>query len=173
MFKEFPLNHLQFEKIRAERIIFNKKDDLPVDILYEYRPRPPNAEIPPISPHEFELALSYCSSSCLLASFHDCMEPPSGSLALERIPKRKCALELKVGLREHAWGIQAQHSVSFPLMVFYHVLIIASTFGFWGWWQVVHPGDLQNGSTPLTVVAVLLSLFWSSTGVLKVFREST
>jgi membrane protein YdbS with pleckstrin-like domain len=55
--------------------------------------------------------------------------------------------------------------------VLYHVLIIASTFGFWSWWLLAHPNDLQNAAVPLTIVAVFLSLFWSSAGVLKVFRE--
>jgi hypothetical protein len=56
-------------------------------------------------------------------------------------------------------------------MVLYHVLIFASTFGFWAWWLLTHPNDLQNAAVPLTTVAVFLSLFWSSAGVLKVFRE--
>lgn len=140
-----------------------------------YAPRPPQAEIPPIVPHEFELALTCCGSSRLWCSlpFHDCIEPPEGTFALERIPKRKHALELKLGTREFAWGLQAQYSISLILMVFYHILIFLGTFGFWAWWQATHPDDLQNASTPLTVVALFLSLFWSSSGVLKIFREPT
>lgn len=56
-------------------------------------------------------------------------------------------------------------------MVVYHVLILAGTFGVWGWWMRVHPGDLQNAAVPLTTVAVLLSLFWSVAGVLRILSE--
>jgi hypothetical protein len=90
---------------------------------------------------------------------------------VERIPKRKSRIEIYSNNLEYAWGIQAQHSISFLKMVLYHVLIFASTFGFWAWWLLTHPNDLQNAAVPLTTVAVFLSLFWSSAGVLKVFRE--
>jgi hypothetical protein len=161
---------VQFEKIRANRIIFRGKD-LPTGPDYEYRPRPPNAEIPPISPHEFELAFRPCNSKCLLSAFHDCIEALSGNFAIERIPKRKSALEIKIGSIEFAWGIQAQHTISLVWLVAYHLMIFAGTFGFWGWWQVTHPNDLQNAAVPLSTVAIFLSLFWSSAGVLKIFRE--
>ena len=137
---------------------------------YEYKPRPPHAEDPPISPHEFELAFSSCGRPCILSSFHDCIEAPDGDFAMERIPKRKSALQLETGTVEFAWGIQAQHAVSFVNLAVYHFLILAATFGFWAWWQTRHPGDIQNAAVPLTTVTVLLSMFWSSAGLLKVFR---
>ncbi|KAH8648915.1 hypothetical protein BGZ60DRAFT_422582 [Tricladium varicosporioides] len=161
---------VKFEKIRANRVIFRGKD-LPTDLNYQYNPRPPNAEVPPISPHEFELAFMSCNKKCLLSIFHDCVEAPIGNFAIERIPKRKGALEVKVGSVEFAWGIQAQHVISLLRLVAYHVLIFAGTFGFWGWWQAAHPGDLQNAAVPLSAVAILLSLFWSSAGVLKILGE--
>ena len=71
---------------------------------------------------------------------------------------------------EPAWGIQAQFSISASRIIFYHFLVFAAAFGFWGWWEARHRGDLQNATVPLSVTAVLLSLFWSSSGVLKPFR---
>jgi hypothetical protein len=38
-------------------------------------------------------------------------EQASGTFAIERIPKRKGALELNVGGVEYAWGLQAQHTI--------------------------------------------------------------
>lgn len=143
--------------------------------MYDYNPRPPQAD-PPISPHEFEMALasasSPCSRPCMLALFHDCTEPLLGKDALDSIPKRKTPLEMERNGREQAWGIQAQHVISFVHMVFYHFLIIAGTFGFWGWWQAKHPDEIQNAAVPVTTMLCLLSLFWSTAGVLKIFRES-
>jgi hypothetical protein len=95
-----------------------------------------------------------------------------GTFAIERIPKRKSALEIKIGSLEFAWGVQTQHTISLMGLVVYHLLILAGTFGFWGWWIWMHPGDLQNAAVPLSTVAVLLSLFWSTAGVLKILRES-
>jgi hypothetical protein len=106
----------------------------------------------------------------LLSSFHDCIESPSGTTALERIPKRKYAFEVTGDKREFAWGLEAKYSISFLRMVIYHLLILGGTFAFWTWWQLGHPDDLQNASTPFATVAVLLSLFWSSSGTLKYFH---
>lgn len=159
----------QFLKLRANRIIFHSKS-LPEDIIYEYRPRPPSAENPPILPHEFKLAFSACSSNCLLSTLHDCVDPPIGKFAVERIPKRKSMIHFSTNNLEYAWGIQAQHAISALRMLVYHLLIFASTFGFWAWWLVFHPNDLQNAAVPLTTIAVFLSLFWGAAGVLK-FRE--
>jgi hypothetical protein len=104
---------------------------------------------------------------------HDCVERASGTFAIERIPKRKGALELNVGRVEYAWGLQAQHTISFLRMLFYHALILIGPLGFWGWWQSNQLNDLQNAAIPFTAVTALISLFWSSAGILKVFRESS
>jgi hypothetical protein len=37
--------------------------------------------------------------------------------------------------------------------------------------MVAHPGDLQNAAVPISTVIALLSLFWSTAGVLKSLRE--
>lgn len=135
---------------------------------YEYKPRPPSAEMPPIKPREFEyFLLPHCGSSCVLSLIHDCVESHLGNWALGRIPKRKFAIELKVKSREDAWGLQAQHAPHGLIILLYHVLILSGTFAFWIWWQINHPADLQNAAVPLSVVTVLISLFWSSAGLLK------
>lgn len=128
---------------------------------------------PPISPHEFELALASCGISCIFAPFHDCVEAPNGDFALNRIPKRKTLLQVETGMMEFAWGLQAVYRISFVSVLIYHLLILAGPFAFWGWWQSRHPDDLQNAAVPLTTVPVLLSMFYSMSGVLKIFRETS
>ncbi|KAH8821287.1 hypothetical protein F5884DRAFT_850522 [Xylogone sp. PMI_703] len=174
-FSVWTLRHcdfVKFEKIRPNRIIFREKS-LPTDLNYEYKPRPPDAEIPPISAHEFELAFKTCGPKCALSFLHDCVEAPCGDFAIQRIPKRVGALEVKIGSVELAWGIQAQHAISSFRILLYHVLILVATFGPWAWWLKLHPGDLQNAAVPFSTAAVLISLFWSSAGVLKIFEPPT
>jgi hypothetical protein len=107
----------------------------------------------------------------MFSRFHDCIEPPNGTFAMERIPKRKSAFELNVGIPEFAWGLAAQHAISLVGVFSYHVLIFVGTLGFWTWWLIGHLADLQNAAVPLTTVAVLISPFWSSEGILKTPRE--
>ena len=61
--------------------------------------------------------------------------------------------------------------ISAAYVAFYHLLILALPFGFWGWWQATHPGDLQNASVPVTVVLTMLSLFWGTNGILTQGRK--
>lgn len=170
-FSVWQLRHcdfVKFEKIMKNRVIIAAKDDLPEDMTYEYTPRPPNAQIPPIGPHEFELALASCGSPCFLSFFHDCLEPPDGTIAIEKIPKRKGVFEIKVGNREYAWGLSPHYSISFVLILWYHVLMLAGPFTFCTTWKAYHPDDVQNISVPVATFAMaLISMFWSASGVLK------
>jgi len=174
-FSVWQLRHcdfVKFEKYRENRIV-SRGQSLPDDILYDYAPRPAQ-EMPPISQHEFEMALHPCLGPCPFALLpsHDCIElPETNSSALEKIPKRKSEFLLEVKNREFAWGIEACYSMSFVHMTFYHLFIFAGTFGFWIWWLKFHPDDLQNAAVPLTTVAIFLSLFWGMVGVFKVFRD--
>jgi hypothetical protein len=86
---------------------------------------------------------------------------------LQCIPKRTTALQTKVGGIEFAWGLQAQYSISFVLMVLYHVLLFISAVGLWIWWQVKRSGDIQDATTPLFVIGLFISIFWGSSAVLK------
>lgn len=169
--RDLKLNY-QFDKIEADRILLNKKNDLPEDSkLYEYNPRPPNVDVPPISTHQFEYRLlRHCNTSCILSPFHDCVKPPAGEWALGRIPKRTHALELQTNEPDTAWGIQAQFRPHALLVFSYHLVPLAGGLAFWGWWQWTHPGDLQDASTPLIVVATFMALLWSSVSVLYLFR---
>ncbi len=162
----FNAYYYQFEKIWADAIVYREKD-LPTDTLYDYDPRPPNAHDPPISPHEFEVAFASCGDRCSLATFHECSRVPDRCFALKRIPKRKLQVEMKTDVREDLWGLQAQHAISFLGVLSYHCLILGGPIGFWAWWLVKHPGDLQSAAVPVTVSLTLLSLFWSSAGILK------
>lgn len=154
-------------KVSADRVLYTK-NDLPVDPLYEYAPKPPNTELPHIHPHEFEMALlPHCKESCLLSSFHDCIELRTGTTILRRIPKRKQPLQLKVNDPEEAWGLNAHYTPHFLRVFLYHCLVLAGTFAFWTWWLVIHPNDLQNASVPFTSAATIIALFWSSLATLK------
>lgn len=68
------------------------------------------------------------------------------------------------------WGIQTQYSISFLYVAIYHLIMMAGPIEFWVWWQKHHPDDLQNASIPVTSTAVLISLFWSATGIFKMPR---
>lgn len=163
---DFNAYQCQFEKIWADAIICRGKE-LPTDTIYDYDPRPPNADNPPISPHEFEAAFASCGNRCKLAPFHACSKVPDRYLALKRIPKRKWEVETKTEEREHVWGLVAQHVISFLRVLVYHALVLSGSFGFWAWWLVKHPDDLQSAAVPFTTALTLLSLFWSASGIIK------
>jgi hypothetical protein len=129
--------------------------------------------IPPITPEEFELAFSSCPEQCSLSRLHDCFILENEDDIVARIPKKKSKLDVETKSRSvrFAWGIQAQYAISFIHVFIYHMLILAAPTGFWVWWQKRHPDDLQNASTPLATVIVLISLFWSTTGIFKRLRE--
>lgn len=92
-----------------------------------------------------------------------------------RIPRRKGKFEIENSIRRNpirfAWGIQAQYNISFLHVITYHFLMMVGPTVFWVWWQKHHPNDLQNASIPLAIAIVLISLFWSATGILRDLRE--
>jgi len=53
----------------------------------------------------------------------------------------------------------------------YHFLVVVGTFAFWILWQTYHPDDVQTAAVPVTIVATLLSLLWTATAVLKIFKN--
>ena len=140
--------------------------------MYNYDPRPRHADDPPISSHEFAAAFSACGDRCMLAYFHDCSRVPATSFAIKRIPKRKANVEMETGGREYVWGLQAQHAISFLFVLFYHLAVVGGPLFFWVWWLIQHPGDLQSAAVPLSILVTLLSLFWSSVGILKSSGET-
>ncbi|KAF2010657.1 hypothetical protein BU24DRAFT_62551 [Aaosphaeria arxii CBS 175.79] len=181
-FSFWRLNHWEF--VKFERVLLKpdraivRRVDLPSSSDYEYSPRPPEVtpEHPGISQHEFEIIVQLCLEPCILSSWpslHDCLSVSENATAiLSRLPKRKnkTTLPLPDPDDRHFWGIQARYSVSALRVLLIHVIILAATFGLWGWWQSNHPDDLQGAAVPLTVAAVLLSMFWGSTGMIKTLR---
>ena len=114
--------------------MLQKLHDIPEDLTYEYNPRPA-IDIPPINSHEFENALlPVCEGFCPWALLHDCGQPLVGTWALERIPKRKGALNIKVNTRQQAWGVQVNYKISALLVFIYHLLLFTLAFIFWIWW---------------------------------------
>lgn len=73
---------------------------------------------------------------------------PDRYLALKRIPKRKWEVETKTEEREHVWGLKTQHVISFLRVLVYHCLVLSGSFGFWAWWLVKHPDDVQSAAVP-------------------------
>jgi hypothetical protein len=174
------LTHNQFERILLQpgRIVVQKVD-LPNSSEYEYSPRPPDVTVehPGISRHEFEIIVRLCITPCLFTSFpilHDCISiEENATYIIGRLPKKKTEFQINVQEQrnECVWGIQARYVVSALRVVIIHVIILGVSFGVWIWWQRKHPDDLQGASVPLTVAGILVSTFWSSTGVLKGLRD--
>jgi hypothetical protein len=154
-----------------ERIVSITRD-LPSDLHYAYNPRPPQADNPPVSRHEFSVNLRSCDSLCNWPSFHDCMPPPTGVLTIECIPKKNMIFDIKSESHAelYAWGLEAKHVVSFASLIIYHSVVLGCTFGFWAWWQIRHPDDLQNAAVPITIFLALISLFWTAAGILPSTR---
>ncbi len=156
--------------------VFSKGYDLPTDIEYTYDPRKPNAEDPPITAHEFREALSTCSASCLFrhcAFAHRCQPESRTQTMLKLIPK-KCSLWDFKAMKpdnEMAWGLEACHEISALLVVIYHIILLSIPYGFWAYWQGVHPKDMQNASIPTTVAVSMITLFWTLSGIIQVLRE--
>lgn len=164
---------LQFEKVAKGRVIICGKE-LPVHPDYDFQPRPPHASLPPIHPHIFDMAFNGCGSNCWIPLFHDCFEIDEEGLT-NRIPKKKSPFDVDSrDLSErYAWGLQARYRISGLRVMLYHILILVVPFILWGWWLKNHPDDIQSASIPLTVILMLISLFWSATGILKAARDSS
>jgi hypothetical protein len=65
-----------------------------------------------------------------------------------------------------AWGLQTGYDISLVHVAVYHIILVAATFGFWGWRQAHYPEDIQGAAVPVTVMLGLLSLFWTASGIL-------
>lgn len=147
--------------------------DLPTDPEYVYEPRPPKATNPPISRHEFAMHLNACEPPCRWSYFHECMPLLGNSSAIGCTPKRRriFATVSNNNTDVYAWGLEAKHVISAAYVVLYHLIMFAIPFGLWGWWIKGHPEDLQGASVPVTVVLGLLSVFWSTNGILTQGRQ--
>lgn len=147
---------------------------MPTSSEYDYTPRPPDATNPPISRHEFSMYLNACDPPCRWSSFHGCMPQLDTSTAIACIPKRRTMYNTTASNTDiYSWGLEAKHVISAAYVGVYHLIIFLIPFSFWGWWIRKHPDDLQGASVPVTVVIGLLSLFWSTNGILTEGRHST
>ncbi|CAN9241390.1 unnamed protein product [Alternaria sp. RS040] len=150
--------------------------DLPTSSDYEYDPRPPLAtrDKPGITKHEFEVYVRLCLDPCWLSSLlmpHKCRTVEDSAVDIvDKIPKYKKLLEQRAQGDEHVWGIRARYVVSGVRVIALHVAILCISFGVWIWWQWKHPDDLQGAAVALTTAFLLVSTFWSATGVLKDLR---
>ena len=153
------------------RVLSAEKEDLPdnygLGAEYEYNPRPPKAPSPLISRNEFKLCLTACSEGCIKRFFvpwHDCYRLPPECRRLSRIPKKKTQFDLisGIGCGEVAFGLEADYNVSFLYVLIYHMLLIIPAIGFWVFWLLNHPGDLQNASVPFFTVLSITGLFWAT-----------
>ncbi|CAN9180696.1 unnamed protein product [Alternaria alternata] len=166
-FKRLPLLPPQTIDVEA---------DLPTSSDYEYDPRPPLAtrDKPGITKHEFEVYVRLCLDPCWLSSLlmpHKCRTVEDSAVDIvDKIPKYKKLLEQRTQGDEHVWGIRARYVVSGIRVVALHIAILCISFGVWIWWQWKHPDDLQGAAVALTAAFLLISTFWSATGVLRDLR---
>jgi hypothetical protein len=163
-FKRLPLLPPQTIDVEA---------DLPTSSDYEYDPRPPHAtrDKPGITKHEFEVYVRLCLDPCWLSSLlipHKCRTVGDSAVDIvDKIPKYKKLLEQRAQGDEHVWGIRARYVVSGIRVVALHIAILCISFGVWICWQWKHPDDLQGAAVALTAAFLLMSTFWSATGVLR------
>lgn len=166
---------MQFQKMFSNSIIAVGKElpeREPECLEYVYYPKPA-VENPPITPHEFSIALNACRPNCRYSwfPFHECYSIPNRTYALDLIPKRKTPLGIKVDVREVAWGLEAKHSLCLVTVFIYHLLMVPGPFVFWAVWVRYYPDDISGAATPMSVMIALLALFWGSSAVLKSLRN--
>lgn len=127
---------------------------------------------PPVSQHDFTLHLNACGRSCrwvLLNNYvpifgnvyHSCLPRLNTKRVITRIPKKISWFDTSStdDSKLYAWSLEARHESSAAYVPFYHLIILAPPFSFWGWWQASHLGDLHNASVSVTIVLAMLSLF--------------
>ena len=153
--------------------MFSRGYDLPSSSDYEYSPRKPKAQDPPITPHEFQMVLSVCTENCPLRYIHRCRLGSKATLGLSKIPKRLKEWEYKAATpdNELAWGLEACHKICALRVLMYNTLLLIVPYGFWAYWQGVHPKDMQNASVPTTVAVSMITLFWTLSGIIQVLWE--
>jgi hypothetical protein len=121
--------------------------------------------IPPISEHEFEKRFYACHKPRpLLHLHHKCNRPGAHSSdILKFLPKKRTELEEAGDKREDFWGIYACESISLRWVIFYNLICISPLLAFFVAWVIPkgHVSDLQNPSIPVSMMASMLSLFWS------------
>jgi hypothetical protein len=139
---------------------------------YEYDPRPPGVHCsrnPPINKNTFRRYLRTCRASCFWTRLrflrHRCSRPHPDSHKWMRIPRKKVEFDTSSGQPgTRVYGIEAVYSLSFFVVFVSHVAMILSMVAVSIWWQVHHPGDLQNAFTPLATILAIMASFWCLPG---------
>ncbi|KAI4637814.1 hypothetical protein J4E83_000632 [Alternaria metachromatica] len=156
---------VKLEKFDAGRVL-SQGDDLPdypgVKDDYEYTPRP--GTIPMISPKTFAVCLKACDMNCKwpwLNPWHDCVSLPCRSYRLGCIPKKKSEFDIQSNdAIAVAWGLEADHAISFAFMAVYHLVPLLAAFVFWIYWLIKFPGDWQNAAVPVLTVLAIFAVLW-------------
>ena len=153
-FSPLQFDHCEF--VKFTRFYVNELAkvcrDLPVDLMYQYNPRPPGPhDDPPTSPHEFR------------RRFYTHLANPCGrGEAMERIPKRqkRFQVNLHVDGREDMWGLHVELRPWLFIVLIWQVIITAGGWAFMGWWLSRHNGDLQTAAVPITLIISALLTLW-------------
>jgi len=156
---------VKLEKFDTGRVL-SQGDDLPdypgIKDDYEYDPRP--GTIPMISPKTFAVCLKACDMNCKwpwLNPWHDCVSLPCRSYRLGCIPKKKSEFDIQSDdAVAVAWGLEADHAISFAFMAAYHLVPLLAAFGFWIYWLIKFPGDWQNAAVPVLTVLAIFAVLW-------------
>jgi len=156
---------VKLEKFDTGRVL-SQGDDLPdypgVKDDYEYDPRP--GTNPMISPKTFAVCLKACDMNCKwpwLNPWHDCVSLPCRSYRLGCIPKKKSEFDIQSDdAIAVAWGLEADHAISFAFMAVYHLMPLLAAFGFWIYWLIKFPGDWQNAAVPVLTVLAIFAVLW-------------
>ncbi|USP79666.1 hypothetical protein yc1106_06940 [Curvularia clavata] len=162
-------NFVKFEKLNVNRV-FSFGEGLPDSNGfaddYDYNPKPPQGKIPLIEPGLFAVCLQSCEDDCkwsLLGPWlHDCFQLPPLCDKITCIPKKKSEfpVQCKQILKDTAWGIEAEYTLSFWMLCVYHLIPLLSSFAFWIYWLTKSPGDWQNASVPTITTIALFAFVW-------------
>ncbi|KAF7186304.1 hypothetical protein HII31_12379 [Pseudocercospora fuligena] len=144
------------------KIDFPSKDDL----AYDFKPRPiaPSPPHGPITKHEFHDRFYKSCEDCHSWHWHRRKMLRFKLIdrdAVDRLPKRKAAIDLADGKREEFWGLIARERRIFArVLLMCGLWNIPSGIFFWLWifkWD--HPADLQNAIVPMTVTLAITGLY--------------
>jgi hypothetical protein len=117
-----------------------------------------------ISPKTFAVCLKVCDMNCRwswLNPWHDCVSLPCRSYRLRCVPKKKSEFDIQSDdTMAVAWGLEAEHAISFAFMAVYHLVPLLAAFGFWIYWLMKFPGDWQNAAVPVLTVLALFAVLW-------------
>ena len=149
----FQFDHCEFWKFTRFYVneLARAGKCLPLDPIYQYRPRPPGIHPdPPIQPDEFRRRF-----------YTDLSNPCGRGEALERIPKRQTRFQINLHVDgyEDMWGLLVELRPSFLVALVWGLVITAGGWGFLGWWISGHKDDLQTAAVPVMLIMTILMTY--------------